>query len=372
MRSVYLDARMVGKSGHGIASYVKGLVKGIGKIKEDRDLGYELVLLVSSEGQEDPDFLPFKKQVVQSPFLSLQEIFEIPKILKQGQASLYHSPSFSSLRVSTMRSICPWIVTIHDLNHLKFGDFFKKIYYQFLLKPFAKSASALLTISRFSQREIAQWLDLPLEEIQIVENPMEETKKSEEPQEEEISHVLKQYSVKKGKFFLCLANSKPHKNVDFLLKAYQSYQPVHSSEAWPLIVSIEKPSGEYPGVIFAGSIPGREVQVLLRQAGAVLSPSLYEGFGRPPIEGAIVGTPCVVSDIPPHREALEILEERKEVKFVNPHQLQDWKRALEEAARGELKRVEPTQREKLVTRFASKQMSFEMDRIYRNVLGLKA
>jgi glycosyltransferase involved in cell wall biosynthesis len=98
-------------------------------------------------------------------------------------------------------------------------------------------------------------------------------------------------------------------------------------------------------------------------------PSLYEGFGLPPVEAACLGVPLLVSRIPPHREALADLVQG-EVLWVEPRDAQAWSKAMDRAARGEVLGASIESRSALMRRFSILSQGAHMDRIYRRVLNL--
>ena len=285
---VVIDARMVGPTIHGIARYVTLLAHGLSGLK---DLPYEPVFLVAP-GMKMADFRVKETNVA---FLSPGELWSIPRLLSELGASLYHSPSFSSLFYCP----CPWVSTVHDLNHLSFGHIGNKIYYRALLRPFALKAKELLTVSEFSRREIAAWLGIPRDSIDVVYNALDPAFATP-PSTAEIDAVLKGLRLERGKYFFCLSNPKPHKNLNMLERAYA--QALEQRSLPPLVLSI--PGNGTRGVVRTGPLHDEEVGALLRNAKAFFFPSLYEGFGRPPVEAALAGTVPVVSSISVHREAL--------------------------------------------------------------------
>ena len=82
-----------------------------------------------------------------------------------------------------------------------------------------------------------------------------------------------------------------------------------------------------PQVIFTGRLDNQELLNLYRAAHAFVSPSVYEGFGLPPLEAMACGCPCVISDIPAHREVCGIAP-----RYVPAHSVDNWVDALREAA----------------------------------------
>lgn len=371
-KRMIIDARMVGAIPHGFARYVTKLAEGLAQQK----IEYEVFFLMNSQyvnaqsGQTH--FCGFPVIQTRTSFLSLGELVEIPYLLWKYQADLYHSPSFSSL----LYSPCPWIVTVHDLNHLTYGRPFHKFYYHFLLRPFMKKAKQVITVSEFSRGEIADWMKRPLNSIEIVYNAISSPGSSGVT-----SNVLEKRGLRPYSYFFCLSNSKPHKNTSLLIEAYKNYS-THSlnqnKKPWDLVLSLNPPASveKTPGIHFLGGLNDEDGLSLLKRAGAVVFPSLYEGFGLPPVEAAAAGVPLVVSKIPPHQEGLRDLK-NSEVIWVDPQSQKDWETSLEKAQsqfqvlsqRSE--RVSESSKNAVLDRFSVLKMGKDMDRIYQIVLGIK-
>jgi glycosyltransferase involved in cell wall biosynthesis len=359
MKSVWIDARMVGPIPHGISSYVSRLASGLSRLK----LGYEPVFVTSTSFSRE-DFFGFKTVRAQSAFLSVDELWELPKLLREARPALYHSPSFSSLfSYGPFKAPCPWIVTIHDLNHLHYGDLKKKVYYRGLLRPFARSAAQIATVSQFSRDELASWLGVDAAEIEIVSNALSPTL-MDPVSEEESRAVLGKYGLEPRRYFFCLSNPKPHKNVGTLVQGYLAYR--QRGSAWPLVLNVDVKA---PGVVSIGGVSANEARVLVACAGAVVFPSLYEGFGLPPVEAAVAGTAVVASDILPHREGLVELGEG-EVRWADPRRPGDWAAALQQVQAGEIAPPSLESRRKTFEHFSEARLAAHMDRIYRRVLGV--
>ncbi len=301
---VVIDARMVGEVPHGIARYVLLAAQGMEGIRA-ADLArfpFEPWYLVDPKINPAPSTvgLPADRCLaVSASFLEKVELFKIPRILRTAQASLYWSPSFSSLLPGIFGAGCPWVVTVHDLNHLHFGTRAQRLYYEFLLKPFCLKARKVLTVSEFSKGELLSWLELPEEKIEVVYNAVD-------PKLFGGLEKAKLSGPTDSPYFLCLGNPKPHKNLSILLEAYQEVRTkrlARGKSCWDLVVSgMSGPSEN--GVRFLAKIPDEELAGWIQGAQAMVFPSLYEGFGLPPVEAASLGVPVIVSDIPPHREGL--------------------------------------------------------------------
>ncbi|MFL5812309.1 MAG: glycosyltransferase family 4 protein [Bdellovibrionia bacterium] len=364
---VYIDARMVEVVPHGIARYVTRLASGLKRLEAEKgELPYEPVFLVCQDFPQE-SFEGWSIRRVGAAFLARKELVELPRVLKG--ASLYHSPSFSSLfSFGPFKVPCPWVVTIHDLNHLSFGSRPQKIYYNWLLKPFAKKAAQVVTVSDFSRREIAQWMGIAADEIEIAYNALD-AQSIDPPSDEQCREILSRYQLLSGKYLLCLSNAKPHKNIPFLVEAYREAQKIFKLD-WPLVLSMGEFSG-VPGVRAVGGLSDTDVRALRAHAGAVVFPSLYEGFGLPPVEAVVTRTPLIVSAIPPHQEGLAELAP-EEAAWIYPKDRRSLVEALVKAWQGRIAKPSEQARQKTLDRFSEKELAARMDRIYRRVLDKKA
>jgi glycosyltransferase involved in cell wall biosynthesis len=123
-------------------------------------------------------------------------------------------------------------------------------------------------------------------------------------------------------------------------------------------------------VICTGGLDDPEAQALLQGAGALVFPSLDEGFGRPPLEAAVAGVPIVVSRIAPHQEALMDLAP-EEVAWVSPLDVPAWANALRKAFDGTVRPASPRTRARVLEHYSVAALGERMDRLYRDVLGIQ-
>ncbi|MGK5082922.1 glycosyltransferase family 1 protein [Bdellovibrionota bacterium FG-1] len=361
---IVIDARMVGAVPHGFGRYVSLMVAGLRQVERGMTLPYSPVFLTSSQAPM-ATFTGFETVRVGSGFLSPWELIEIPVLLRKLEARFYHSPTFSAL----LRVPCPWMVTIHDLNHLQFGGRGKKAYYERVLKPFALKAKVIATVSEFSKKELLQWLGP--REIQVIPNALDPCF-LEKVDQEEIDPVLKKFNLSRRRYFFCLSNSKPHKNLKTLIAGFEKYRNGHAgAQGWELVLNLspgEMKGSDSTGVHCLGALPDQEARALMAGAGAVVFPSLYEGFGLPPIEAACLGIPLVVSRIAPHREALADLLQG-EVLWVDPMDIEAWAKALARTVAGEVLPSSSESRAQLMRRYSVLNLGIQMDQIYRDSVG---
>ncbi len=359
---VAVDARMVSTVPHGIARYVTQIAKALRSIP---DLPYRPIFLTSADLDTQARlhlFAGFETQTMAAPFLNPKEWVEIPRLLRKIRAALFHSPSFCSLWTCP----CPSIITLHDLNHLHFGGLSKKIYYRTLLKRFCKNSKQILTVSEFSRNEIARWLDLAPSQIEITYNAV--SRPMIPDPSSEISQILADRGLppKSENYFFCLSNPKPHKNLPLLIAAYEIFRASEPA-AWPLLISTPAAGPTPPGVYCLGSLSEKVAPVVLKQASALLFPSIYEGFGLPPLEAALLGVPLAVSQIPPHQEGLADLSQQ-EVHWVLPADLQGWVNAFRMLFARKILPASAHSQNQILERFSTERLGRTLDLIYRRVL----
>lgn len=381
MDTVVIDARMVTPIPHGFARYVTRLAEGLKLLREAGQLNYEVVFFTHGETANiSRVFRDFKTIPVHAPFLNPLEIIELPFLLKRAKASIYHSPTFSSLPFCP----CPWLVTVHDLNHLLFGHFKEHLYYKYILRPFVLRAKKCITVSEFSRKELANWTGTPLSSIAIAYNAMPremgEWLKQDIPEarKEADKAVLNKYGLQEKRYFLCLSNLKPHKNIKTLVSAFLEYRLEYKAGGdWELVLSVSEAdlvsqfNVPVAGIRAIGGVENTVGLALLRGAGGVTFPSSYEGFGLPPVEAAALGVPLIVSKIPPHEEGLQDLS-AEEVSWVKPEDVSGWAHAMlaltKRTLEGSVFPISLESRSKVLARYDILALGRKMDEIYREAL----
>lgn len=348
---VLIDARMVGPGGHGIGLYVLQLAEGLARL----DLPYEPFYLVHSSCPADSLLRRLPHAVTELKFLEPAELVGLPGEIRKAGAALYHSTSFSSL----LRYPCPHVQTVHDLNHLHFGSPMHKFYYRALLLRSLRKAFAVFSVSDCAAMELRSWLlnhgvD---RKVGVAPNAIDLFPAGDD------NGVLRHFGLRDGKYFYALANAKPHKNLAMLERAYASAL-ASDPDLPPLVLSV---SGASSGrVIRTGPLAPDVLGALLRHATAAFSPSLYEGFGRPPVEAALSGTVPVASSLAVHHEVLDGV---KEAVFLEPKNQDAW-RAQFLAMSSFSGRVSEESKSWIRKRWSIEALAGNMDRAYRSALGL--
>jgi glycosyltransferase involved in cell wall biosynthesis len=152
----------------------------------------------------------------------------------------------------------------------------------------------LLTVSEFSKSELVGLGIAPAARIHVIHNGVDHILRVT-PEDD----ILDRLGVLSRGFALGLANTQPHKNIGVLLRAFARPEMADLT----LVLTGKTMAANFtalgipvpPNVIFAGYVTDGEMRSLQAHALAVCTPSLTEGFGMPPVEGMLLGTPAVIA-----------------------------------------------------------------------------
>ena len=205
---------------------------------------------------------------------------------------------------------CRSVVTIHDCIHLMFPQYLPNraayAYARAQIWAAAKRSERILTVSEASKNDILRRFDVPAEKITVIYNAIDDRLRVAPP-DEEMERVRERYQLS-GRFVLYVGNIKPHKNLERLIDAFGRLRAAGHDDLKLVIIGDE--ISRYQGlrravhqhklhghVRFLGFVPIETLAVLYRLASVFVFPSLYEGFGLPPLEAMASGTPVVTSNI---------------------------------------------------------------------------
>jgi alpha-1,3-rhamnosyl/mannosyltransferase len=223
------------------------------------------------------------------------------RVCARQRYDLYHEPNFIPLPCD-----CPTVTTLHDLSvvlHPEWHPAGRAAYYEHHFEHALDSCVHFLTDSEFSRQEVIRKLHIASERVTRVYIGIRPGL-SPLPREE-VSRSLARLGLP-PRYLLYVGTIEPRKNVLLLLRAYCAL-PEHLRVGWPLVLVGSwgwnaGPEAEYlhnvarhQGVIRLGYLADDDLAAVYNGARALVYPSLYEGFGLPPLEMMACGGAVLAS-----------------------------------------------------------------------------
>jgi glycosyltransferase involved in cell wall biosynthesis len=293
MKTLCIDLRWIDASGVGI--YIKGIMPGI----VDRLGGVSIVGIGDRSRLEEFSWSGADNVRLidcRAGRYSLAEQIQLPLAIPSG-TNLFFSPYYTIPLLYRGRLA----VTVHDMSHLVVAEIVgnpkKRLYAQTMFRALRKRASVIFTVSSFSRSEL-----LRLTKGSCEDNILP-THLGISP---EWRNAAQLPAVRSRPYFVCVGNIKPYKNIGRLVEAFLKVKDqvphdlVIVGQSEGLITGesaefFERVRGAGERIHLTGFVSHDELLSLIGHAHALIMPSLYEGFGLPPVEAMAAGVPVAVS-----------------------------------------------------------------------------
>lgn len=292
MAKIAIDARFLCARTHGISRYIKNLLLEFETISS----GHSFFILYNKEPLFFDKNKFFLKKISSGKF-SLKGQIEIPQALKAISPDLFHVPSID---IPLFQNY-PTIISIHDLIPFILPQYYPA--YSFLYLPVlrytAKRARIIIVPSGSTAGDVNRILKIPFEKIRIIPDAAEKQfSKKGDPEEDGL--ILEKFKIHED-FFLTVINDRPHKNLNGLLKAFFALKENKCQLA--IVGKIDdcfhrlvKKAGFEQRVLFLGYVSDAQLASLYRTCLVFVFPSIYEGFGLPPLEALACGAAVISSN----------------------------------------------------------------------------
>ena len=203
------------------------------------------------------------------------------------------------------------VTIVHDMAHLACRETVRaktKIWLDLVLKGSCKRADIILTVSEFSKSEIIKYLNIPENKIRVMYPGVDLELFHPDYSDDEVKRACCKYGIEE-KYILYTGTIEPRKNIKRLIEAYDSLANDQDIKELPLLVlaggkgwlcdDIYKAAENAKlkeRIKFTGYVDEEDLPLLMKGAEIFCFPSLYEGFGTPPVEAMACGTPVLAAN----------------------------------------------------------------------------
>jgi glycosyltransferase involved in cell wall biosynthesis len=216
---------------------------------------------------------------------------------------IYHEPNYLPLRFDG-----PTVITVHDLSWIRHPETHPKVRVDAMnryFEPGLRRANAIITDSSFVKGEVMDVFGIPSEKIFVVPLGVEAHFRPLNGVQTRV--VLERHQLKHGQYFLAVGTLEPRKNLSIVLRAYVQL-PHQTRQRYPLVLIGMKGwrtsalEAEISPLVASGQVrqlgytPREELHTLIAGARALVYPSIYEGFGLPPLEAMACGIPVICAN----------------------------------------------------------------------------
>ncbi|MEO8029068.1 MAG: glycosyltransferase family 1 protein [Bryobacteraceae bacterium] len=363
----------------GIGTHIRNLVHGLRSVSDAQaaaELGTpnQYVLVARASDREELADLPsnFSVSVFDRHPEEIANNFTFPAFLRQFPDSLYHMP-LNSVAYWMPK---PYIVTVHDMSSLLYRergnrDLRARLHELRFRRGLARAAR-IVAVSNATRRDLEDVLGTPSERIRRIYNAPDPLFLQPPPSEALANSTLERYQIRYP-FLLYTGTIRPQKNVPRLVEAFAvlrgelEQHPVYKDlrliiigdelSKYPAVRRAVIQSRVEQSVRFLGFVPLETLRIFYGQAEAFVFPSLYEGFGLPPLEAMACGTPVVTSNVSSLPEVVG-----DAAMMVNPEKVFDIARGIREVL------LDPALRADLVERGRDQLRRFSWENTAREFL----
>lgn len=362
----------------GIGTHIRNLIRGLSTVSakqqaEGLGAAKQYILIARAADREELSHLPANFSIAtldRRPEDLLNNIM-FPAFLRQFSGSLFHMPLNSVAYWMPQ----PYVVTVHDMSSLVYPERrdIRAWLHELRFRRGLARAARIIVVSTATRRDVEDILNVPSERIRRIYNAPDPAFLESAPLAPDlVESTLERYQIRYP-FLLYAGTIRPQKNIPRLVEAFAvlrgelEHHPVYKDlrliiigdelSKYPAVRRAVIQSRVEQSVRFLGFVPIDTLRVFYGQAAAFVFPSLYEGFGLPPLEAMACGTPVVTSNVSSLPEVVG-----DAAMMVNPEKVFDIARGIREVL------LDPALRADLIERGRDQLRRFSWENTAREVL----
>lgn len=298
---IAIDAHALGGQGGGGATYIRGLVQALAQVDDENE--YTLLLTPRQSDVSLPGTERMHRMIVPPDNLPVRISLAIPLVALWSRFDLIHFehmvPPYCPI---------PFVVSVHDISFERYPSFFQRqnvIKDRITMPLTMRNAVAVLTLTQFSKDDMIRRYRVPSSRVIVTGCGVDPAFMPIRDQSL-LSQVRERYGTS-DHFILSVGELQPRKNLQRSIQAYIRLRrsgAIHHKfvlvgrKAWLFddTFAEARASGFENDIVFTGYVPDTDLVALYSAADVFVYPSLFEGFGLPPLEAMACGTPVITSN----------------------------------------------------------------------------
>ncbi len=330
-----VDIRHIGD--FGVGTYIRNVLRGLVRLDHDN----QYCLIGDPERAREIGELPstFHTVALGTHETRLGELLAFRRMVRRSGCDLVHVPQLAAV---PQQLPCPYVITVHDLLDYMYrasnGSAVRRLLHFQLTKRVLNNAARIFAVSNCTKNDIQRLFGIPGEKVEVVYNAIDDRFRQGHASEADREFIAERYQVNYP-FLLYAGRISPHKNIVRIIEAFSMLKMELEKEgkfpdlkliiigddlsSHPDLRRTVIKSGVQNDVRFLGFVPIDVLRIFYDAAKVFVFPSLYEGFGLPPLEAMANGTPVVTSNASSLPEVVG-----DAAVLVNPENVFDIMRAL--------------------------------------------
>jgi glycosyltransferase involved in cell wall biosynthesis len=296
MKKIYINGRFLTQNITGVQRYAVEIVKALDKYLSDNKLSdeYEFEIVCPKNIKQKLILKNIKIKQIGKLKGHLWEQIELPLYVKNR--FLFNFCNCAPLIKKNQ------IVTIHDVAVCVVPYAYSKIFciwYKFMYRILTFRLKKMFTVSEFSKKELNKYFNIPLEKVEVTYNGIDHMKNIK-PSEK----IFSKFGIEKNNYVLAVSSLNPSKNFKLILETAKISPEINFVIAGSTNSAVFKEQGLEiaSNVKFIGYVSDEDLVALYKYASCFVYPSIYEGFGIPPLEAMYFNCPVILSDIEVFKE----------------------------------------------------------------------